>query len=91
MVKKLIPIAVILFSSMVGAAVIKIPEVSALSRSSALALDSGEYNPFAAVIDAANGFAYFGTQTSPGVIIKVRLSDFTRVGTLTLDENYPFT
>src|SRR5207237_6194884 len=28
--------------------------------------------------------AYFGTYSEPGIIIKVRLSDFTRVGALTL-------
>src|SRR5439155_1320789 len=40
--------------------------------------------------DTANGFAYFGTVTSPGIIVKVRLSDFTRVAALTLNpgENY---
>ena len=32
-----------------------------------------------------NGFAYFGTYTYPGVVVKVRLSNLTRVGALTLD------
>ena len=36
------------------------------------------------MIDSAAGFAYFGTSTSPGIVVKVRLSDFTRVGALTL-------
>ena len=27
------------------------------------------------VIDPAGGFAYFGTQTNPGIVVKVRLSD----------------
>jgi hypothetical protein len=50
-----------------------------------------------AVIDTANGFAYFGEESagggscsyspcSPGVIVKVRLSDFTVAGTLTLNQ-----
>jgi len=38
-----------------------------------------------AVIDSAAGYAYFGTGNGPdGIIIKVRLSDFTRVGALNL-------
>ena len=36
-----------------------------------------------AVIDTANGYAYFGTDDDPGKVVKVRLSDFTEVGTLT--------
>jgi hypothetical protein len=46
-----------------------------------------------AVIDRAGRFAYFGTDTSPGRIVKVDLATFTRVGTLTLpagdDRPYP--
>jgi len=38
-----------------------------------------------AVIDTSNGFAYFGSDRSPGTIVKVRLSDFTRVGALKLN------
>ena len=38
-----------------------------------------------AVIDTANGFAYFGNDTSPGTITKINLSNFTRVGMLTLN------
>ena len=44
----------------------------------------GEENLSSSVIDPAGGFAYFGTNTDPGMIVKVRLSDFTRVGSLTL-------
>ena len=36
-------------------------------------------------IDPAAEFAYFGTSASPGTIVKIRLSDFTRVGSLTLN------
>ncbi len=50
----------------------------------ALTLNPGEDNLRAAVIDATGTFAYFGTSTKPGIIVKVRLSDFTRVGALKL-------
>jgi ethanolamine utilization microcompartment shell protein EutS len=36
------------------------------------------------VIDSAHDYAYFGTDTDPGMVVKVRLSDLTRVGVLTL-------
>ena len=36
-----------------------------------------------AVIDTANGYAYFGTDDDPGKVVKIRLSDFTEVGNLT--------
>jgi len=62
-----------------------IPEAKAFTRVGALTLNPGEDKLFSAVIDSANGFAYFGTGTSPGVVVKVRLSDFTRVGALTLN------
>jgi hypothetical protein len=39
---------------------------------------------FSAVMDSANGFAYFGTLTAPGKVVKVGLSNFTRVGVVTL-------
>ena len=54
-----------------------------------LTLHGGENSFSSAVIDTTSGFAYFGTYTSPGIVVKVRLSDFTRVGALTLnaDEN----
>src|SRR5262249_26134530 len=50
-----------------------------------LVLIAGENRPSAAVIDTAAGFAYFGTQTDPGIIIKIGLSNFTRVGALSLN------
>jgi hypothetical protein len=37
-----------------------------------------------AVIDEANGFAFFGTDTAPGQVVKVNLSTFTVTGTITL-------
>src|SRR5260370_12486956 len=54
------------------------------ARSGSLTLNPGESRPVG-VIDPAGGFAYFGTDDSPGKIVKVRLSDFTRVDTLTLN------
>lgn len=43
----------------------------------------GENQLQSAVIDVVGGFAYFGTSTKPGIVVKVRLSDMTRVGALT--------
>jgi len=49
----------------------------------------GEAYPTSAVIDTANGFAYFGTGTSPGMVVKVALGAGSnppvRVGTLELN------
>jgi hypothetical protein len=65
--------------------------LSDFTRVGALTLNSDEGGPYAAVIDPAGGFAYFLTAPStglgfdPGVVVKVRLSDFTRVGALTLN------
>ncbi|OGI16052.1 hypothetical protein A3K63_02145 [Candidatus Micrarchaeota archaeon RBG_16_49_10] len=44
---------------------------------------------YSAVIDPSNGFAYFGTAESPDLcqIIKINLTDFTRVGNLTLNSD----
>ena len=55
------------------------------NRVGALTFNSGENGLGSSVIDSAAGFAYFGTDTSPGVIVKVRLSNFTRVGSLVLN------
>ena len=44
-----------------------------------------EFNFWSAVIDSEQGFAYFGTWTKPGTIVKVRLSTFTRVGAIVLN------
>ncbi len=43
-----------------------------------------------AVIDASNGLAYFGTNVGPGIVAKIRLSDFTEVGALTLNSGENF-
>jgi len=50
-----------------------------------LELDTGENYLASAVIDTNNGYAYFGTNTSPGKVIKVDLSNFIRVGSVTLN------
>ena len=50
----------------------------------ALKLAAGEDNLRSAVIDPTGTFAYFGTSTNPGIVVKVRLSDMTRVGALKL-------
>jgi hypothetical protein len=55
------------------------------SQSASLKLWGPENYLSSAVIDPAGGHAYFGTYTSPGVVVKVRLSDFTRVDALTLN------
>jgi PKD repeat protein len=57
---------------------------------SALRLKFGENRTGSSVIDIAHGFAYFGLYTSPGIIVKIRLSNFTEVGSITLPagENY---
>ena len=62
--------------------------LSDFTRVGTLTLNPNEDYPNSAVIDAANGFAYFGVNdgnlSDPGIIVKVRLSDFTRVDALTL-------
>ena len=53
---------------------------------SGLKLDPTEHDATVLVVDPANGFAYFGTDEMPtAMIVKVRLSDFTRVGSLLLN------
>lgn len=55
-----------------------------LSRVGAITLGAGENQVECGVIDDINGFAYFATNTSPVKVVKIRLSDFTQVGTLNL-------
>jgi len=62
-----------------------VPNACALSRVGAICLNPLEGNIRSAVMDSASGFAYFGTGTTPSMIVKVRLSDFTRIGALMLD------
>src|SRR6266516_5385249 len=60
-------------------------EAQTFNRAGSLAFNPGETNLASSVIDTAAGFAYFGTDTSPGVIVRVRLSNFTRVASLDLN------
>ena len=55
---------------------------SGFTETSTLAFSSGKKTR-AAVIDATNGYAYFGTDDDPGKVVKINLSDFTEVSTLT--------
>jgi hypothetical protein len=50
-----------------------------------LALTRGDEYFYASIIDTEHGYAYFGTHTTPGAVVKIRLSDFSRVGALTLN------
>jgi len=43
-----------------------------------------------AVIDTQNGFAYYGTNSNPGVIARIRLSNFTNTAPLTLSSTESF-
>lgn len=57
-----------------------------LSRYDVLRGNAGEYDFDSAAIDTANGYGYFGAAiSSPSRIVKVRLSDFTRVGAITMN------
>ena len=60
-------------------------EAQTFNRAGSLTFNPGENDLASSVIDTAAGFAYFGTDTSPGVIVKVRLSNFTRVASLALN------
>ncbi|HWY28100.1 MAG TPA: hypothetical protein VNW25_02460, partial [Candidatus Sulfotelmatobacter sp.] len=72
----------------IPAAILKI-RLADLTLAATLPLNPGEFSVGAAVMDS-NGFAYFGIRApsfppvSPGSVVKVRLSDFARVGTLNL-------
>ncbi|MFG3701916.1 S8 family serine peptidase [Micromonospora sp. NPDC047620] len=55
-------------------------------RVDAVTLAAGENVLFSGLVDPAGRYAYFGTQTSPGRVVKVDLSTFQRVGAITLAE-----
>ena len=57
-------------------------EVDILTEVGSLTFTAGEKTR-AAVIDTTNGYAYFGTDDDPGKVVKIRLSDFTEVDSLT--------
>jgi len=65
-----------------GPAVVSKIRLSDLVRTDGLTLSQGENLPSTAVLDDQQGFAYFGCK---GRIVKVRLSDFSRVGAATFD------
>jgi len=71
-----------LASSAAPAAVGKVPS-NFMSFSSAT-LAAGQNAIGSGVIDSAHGFAYFGTLTQPGQVIKIRLSDLVEVSSITL-------
>lgn len=58
--------------------------VSDFRREAALRFDSSEYFTSSAVIDPAGRYAYFGTSTPPGQIVKVDVQTWQRVGAITL-------
>ena len=58
--------------------------VEDFSNVGTLSLAPGEDGLRSAVIDPKNGFAYFGTYTAPGKVVKVNLTDFTRAAVLPL-------
>jgi len=60
------------------------------SRVDALTLNEGENGLYCATIDPAEGYAYFGTFTNPGIVVKVDLATFTRVGALALNVGEPY-
>jgi hypothetical protein len=65
--------------------------LSNFTESGSLTLGAGKEVIVSATIDPINGFAYFGTikkggSSEPGKIVKVRLSDFTKVDELSLDQ-----
>src|SRR2546427_9898098 len=64
--------------------------LSDFTRVNSLTLKTGNNIPVSAVIDTAAGFAYFGLwdspgSSNPGIIVRVNLSDFTLVDSLTLN------
>jgi hypothetical protein len=61
------------------------------ARDAVINLNSGEKSDFnSTVIDTTTGFAYIGTYTSPSTIVKIRLSDLTRIGALILNSGEVF-
>ncbi len=67
-----------------GAYIVKINTNTFQKVGSSLGLNDGEDYLTSAVIDVTNGYAYFGTYTDPGIVVKIRLSDFTRNAAVTL-------
>lgn len=55
-----------------------------ISRSAVFLGNANEQYFDMAAVDSAAGFLYVGSKNAPAKIVKIRLSDYTRVGTLTL-------
>lgn len=53
-------------------------------REAALTLNPSEYLPASAVVDPAGRYAYFGTGTPPGQVVKVDLQTLERIGAVML-------
>src|SRR2546427_9722700 len=75
-------VGLVLVFSMVAVSAL-IPSVTAFTRVGALTLNAGENHLRSAVVVAAGGYAYVGTETSAGIVVEVRLSVFYRVVGLT--------
>lgn len=56
-------------------------------REAGLRLNPSEYYLASAVIDPAGRYAYLGTSTPPGQIVKIDLKTWQRVGTITLSDS----
>jgi hypothetical protein len=61
------------------------------TREGAISFATGEDHARAAAIDPTGSFAYVGTATSPGRVVRIDLAAFSRTGALTLPtgESYP--
>ena len=61
----------------------------AIQRLESVVLNTGENLIYCAVMDEANGYAYFGTLTSPGRVVKMKINENggapIRVGALTVN------
>jgi hypothetical protein len=64
-------------------------DISTFSTVAALEIGAKDCHEDAVVVDTTNGYVYFGTLSgSVGYIEKIRLSDFSHVGTLTVGSGY---
>lgn len=61
-------------------------DVRDLRREAAITLNSSEYMLVSAVVDPAGRYAYFGTSTPPGQVIKVDVLTMERVGAIMLQD-----
>ncbi len=61
-------------------------DVRDFRREAALKLDQNEYYFASAVIDPAGRYAYFGTSSPPGQLVKVDLQTWQRVGSIVMPD-----